>query len=181
MGGNRQIAIIGFKGCGKSTAGKLLAAKLGRPFSDTDDILRDIYKEKTGEPLSFREIYVKGGRRNFEDLETEAIKTALGGEGKVISFGGGSLMTMDGKGLDAGRTVFVYLTASPDVLFDRIVANGVPAFFSSNDPRGSFTQLLEKRRPVYEKYATITVDNSYASPEDTVEEMARELLEKGII
>jgi len=176
-----QIAIIGFKGCGKSTAGKLLAARLGRPFTDTDDILEEIYKEKSGQALSFREIYVKHGRAYFEDLETEAIRRALDGEGRVISFGGGSLMTMDAKGIGVNDTVFIYLTASPDVLFDRIIANGIPAFFSSANPRDSFNQLLEKRRPIYERYATITVDNSFFSPEDTAGEMARELKEKGIM
>jgi len=177
----RQIAVIGFKGCGKSTAGKLLAARLGRPFTDTDEILEAIYKEKTGQALSFREIYVKNGRAHFEELETEAIRRALDGEGRVISFGGGSLMTMDAKGIDAGGAAFVYLTASPNVLFDRIIANGIPAFFSSVNPRDSFNQLLEKRRPIYERYATITVDNSFLSPEDTAGEMARELREKGIV
>ena len=181
MAASGQIAIIGFKGCGKSTIGRMLAEKLDLAFQDTDEILENMYQRKTGDALSFREIYVRHGRGYFEELEAEAVGQALGGEGKVISFGGGSLITVDAKSMDVGRTKFVYLTAQANVLFDRIVAQGIPAFFSTNDPRASFEQLLEKRRPIYEKYATITIDNSYTSPEDTVRELEAELKSKGLI
>lgn len=181
MGGKRQLAIIGFKGCGKSTVGHMLAEKTGRPFQDTDQILESLYLKKNGEKLGFREIYIRHGRGYFEDLETEAVGEAMNGEAKVISFGGGSLMTMDARGLSTGDAILIYLTAEPGVLFDRIVAQGIPAFFTTADPRQSFEQLLEKRRPIYEKYADITVDNSYSSPEQTVEEVMEALKEKSLI
>lgn len=176
----RQIAIIGFKSSGKSTVGRILAKKLGRPFQDTDEILESLYEKKEGKRLTFREIYVRHGRGYFENLEEEAIREAFNGEGKVISFGGGSITTADAKGLKLDNAIFIYLTASPDVLFNRIVANGIPAFFTTEDPRSSFDSLLEKRRPIYEKYADITVDSSYYSAEDTVEIALKELKEKGV-
>ena len=181
MGGKKQLAIIGFKGCGKSTVGHLLAEKMGRPFQDTDQILENLYMKKNGEKIGFREIYVRHGRDFFEELETEAVEEAMDGEPKVISFGGGSLMTMAARGLTTGDAILVYLTAEPGVLFDRIVAQGIPAFFSTADPRQSFEQLLEKRRPIYEKYADITVDNSYSSPEQTAEEVMEALKENSLI
>ncbi|MDH5755170.1 MAG: hypothetical protein OEZ55_00690 [Nitrospinota bacterium] len=181
MGDNRQIAIIGFKGCGKSTVGKMLAKKLGRQFQDTDDILEELYLAKNGEKLGFREIYVRHGRGVFENLEIEALNKALEGEDKVISFGGGALMTMDSRGIEAQNAIMVYLTAESGVLFDRIIALGIPAFFTTTDPRDSFEQLLEKRRPIYERYANITIDNSYISPEQTVDEVIEALKEKSLI
>ncbi|MDH5638227.1 MAG: shikimate kinase, partial [Nitrospinota bacterium] len=87
MGGKKQLAIIGFKGCGKSTVGHLLAEKMGRPFQDTDQILENLYMKKNGEKIGFREIYVRHGRDFFEELETEAVEEAMDGEPKVISFG----------------------------------------------------------------------------------------------
>jgi len=181
MGGDRQIAIIGFKGCGKSTIGQMLAEKLGRSFTDTDEILELLYLKKKGEQLGFREIFVRHGRGFFEDLEMDAIREAMNGSGKVISFGGGSMITMDSRNASFENLIFVYLTAEPGILFDRIIALGIPAFFSSNDPRQSFEQLLEKRRPIYEKYANVTVDNSYISPEETVDDVIQELKGKGLI
>ncbi len=194
MKGSGPIIIIGFKGCGKTTIGRMLAARLGRMFMDTDDMIEDLHKERMKQDLDFRGIYTEHGQEYFETLETEAVRAALKKRDCVISFGGGALAKADSGVTDSGvtdsgvtdsgvtdstDTVFVYITVDPDVLFERIMKNGVPAFFKKDDPRSSFNTFMDQRAPVYEKYATFTVDNTKDNPEVAVNEIIETLKTQG--
>ncbi|MEK6546432.1 MAG: shikimate kinase, partial [Nitrospinota bacterium] len=67
-----NIIIIGFKGCGKTLIGKILAKRLKREFHDIDLIIESIYLQETGENLRFREIYEKHRNEYFRNLEKKA-------------------------------------------------------------------------------------------------------------
>ncbi len=169
------IILIGFKGCGKSKIGGKLAAKLGLEFIDTDQLIESLHRERMKQDLDFRGIYSEHGRVYFETLELEAVRCALGKTGCVISFGGGAMIRADESGLKMDNATFVYITVEVDILYDRIVRNGIPAFFDRENPRVSFNGLLLKRTPVYEKYADITVDNTGKPPEKVVDEIVERL------
>ena len=70
--GRRGIALVGYRGTGKSTVGRLLADRLGRPFADADREvearagrpIRSIFAEE-GEP-AFRDLGIAGARRPHE-------------------------------------------------------------------------------------------------------------------
>ncbi len=166
------IVVTGFKGCGKSKIGKALAGRLGLDFFDTDTMIEDLHRERTQQDLDFRGIYTEHGSEYFESLELEVLKrSAAKKTACVISFGGGSLIKADETGLLMKNATFVYITVEDDVLFDRIVRNGIPAFFDKENPRVSFDKLMIKRTPVYKKYADITVDNTGKPPDKVVDEI----------
>lgn len=179
MDGKSPIVVTGFKGCGKSKIGKALAGRLGLDFFDTDTMIEDIHRERMKQDLDFRGIYTEHGSEYFESLELEALRSAVKKTGCVISFGGGSLIKADEAGIPMENAVFVYITVEDDVLFDRIVRNGIPAFFDKENPRVSFNGLMIKRTPVYEKYADITVDNTGKPPDKVVDEIVERLETKG--
>jgi len=179
MKGSSPIIIIGFKGCGKTTIGRMLAGRLGRIFMDTDDMIENLHKERMKQDLDFRGIYTEHGQEYFETLETEAVRAALEKRDCVISFGGGALAKADSGVADSNDTVFVYITVDPDVLFERIMKNGVPAFFRKEDPRSSFNAFMDQRARVYEKYATFTIDNTEDNPEIAVNEIVETLKTQG--
>lgn len=163
------IILIGFKGAGKSLIGRALAKKLNMEYSDTDAVIEGLHDIFEGQKLTCREIHKKYGAEYFRKLETEAIKEALGSAYSVLSFGGGALATMEAGGLDAGGALFVHLVVEKEELYSRIMQDGVPAIFDQDNPRASFEKLYAERAPVYERYATIKVDNTNRKPDEVVD------------
>lgn len=163
------VILIGFKGAGKSLIGRALAKKLNMEYSDTDAVIEGLYEIFEGQKLTCRQIHKKHGAGYFRKLEGEAIKEALSSPYSVVSFGGGALGTMDACGLDAGGALFVYLRVDKEELYRRIMAKGVPAFFDKDDPRASFDKLHAERSPLYERYATVKVDNTNRTSEEVVD------------
>jgi ribosomal protein L13 len=86
LSSKENIVLTGMPGCGKSTIGKMLAERLGRPFIDLDD---EIVK-MAGKPIS--EIFSEEGEKHFRNMETEAIKNVALISGAVIATGGGAVL-----------------------------------------------------------------------------------------
>jgi len=63
----QNIALIGMPGCGKSTAGRSLAEKLGRPFVDIDDLI------ETEAGKSIPDIFSENGEEEFRRLESRIL------------------------------------------------------------------------------------------------------------
>jgi hypothetical protein len=78
------LILIGPPGSGKSTVGRLVAAKLGVSFRDFDDDL----KNECGLPAG--ELVVKLGRERFSEVESSLIGAVLADHGGVLALGGGT-------------------------------------------------------------------------------------------
>ena len=61
----KNIILIGMMGCGKTTAGHMLAQQLGRPFVDCDELMEGT----TGRTIS--QIFAQDGEEHFRDLESQ--------------------------------------------------------------------------------------------------------------
>lgn len=160
------VILIGFKGSGKSTVGKILADLLGGAFTDTDGLIEELFEQETGKTVSFRDIYAEYGRSYFVELEKKAVAKALAGDYSVISLGGGTLENLEDK-IDLSQTVVVRLDVEKEELYNRIIKDGVPAFFDPEDSRGSFETFYERRAPRYNLVAEVTIDNTDKTPEET--------------
>ena len=79
-----MIVLVGFMGAGKTTVGTLLAARLGLPFADSDQVLED----RAGRPI--RQIFAEDGEPAFRALEYEIIAGLLDGPPMVLALGGGA-------------------------------------------------------------------------------------------
>jgi shikimate kinase len=62
-----NIVLIGFRGTGKSTVGKLLANRLKRDFIDTDEYI----ESATGKTI--KDIFEEEGEESFRKTEVETI------------------------------------------------------------------------------------------------------------
>ena len=165
--------LVGFKGCGKSVVGKRLAELMPAGFVDLDKEIEQEYENTTGERLSFRQIYRKLGKEGFRAMEQTALEAQTGGQRTVVSVGGGTLeFAENGQHMRRTGTV-VYIKVAPEELYRRIVADDVPAFFASDDPRQEFSILYAKRVVVYEAMADLTVDTMGLG----IEESARKIYE----
>ena len=81
----QNIVLIGMPGSGKTTVGKMIAEKLGRDFTDTDDMIT----EKHG---VISEIFAQNGESYFRVIESQEVKTASKRSGLVIATGGGAIL-----------------------------------------------------------------------------------------
>ncbi|MBQ9113047.1 MAG: shikimate kinase [Clostridia bacterium] len=79
----KNVVLIGMPGCGKSTVGKLIAAKLNRPFYDADEEFAKTYN------VSAADIITEKGEEAFRLMEHEIAKTLGKMSGAVIACGGG--------------------------------------------------------------------------------------------
>jgi len=78
------IVLVGFMGAGKTTVGHLLAARLGLPFVDSDQVI----EQQAGRPV--RQIFAQDGEPAFRALEHRVITGLLDGPVLVLALGGGA-------------------------------------------------------------------------------------------
>ena len=87
----RRIVLTGFMGAGKSTVGRLLAARLHWPFLDIDSLITAEHG------LTVAQIFAQDGEEHFRRIEAEAIARVLDPaheyDHAVIALGGGAIET----------------------------------------------------------------------------------------
>ncbi len=162
-----NLVLIGMMGSGKSTVGKLAAAKLKRRFFDSD---RMIEKEQ-GKMIA--EIFESQGEPAFRELEKSMIRRLMNETDAVISTGGGAPLSEENWKSFLNGTV-IWLKASPHVLHERLNRGG-----SSSRPllKDSFTvekiaEILKNRTPFYNR-AGITIETDQLDPEESVDKIVR--------
>ncbi|MBX3404370.1 MAG: shikimate kinase [Phycisphaeraceae bacterium] len=155
-----NLLLIGLRGSGKSTIGRMLAARLGREFVDLDNTTAALLNCRTP-----GEAFAAHGESVFRIAENRALinESVIGG--RVIALGGGTptapgvAQMLEGD-RSAGRAVIVYLRVMPDVLRARLRATD-----TSTRPSLTGTGTLEEiesvfaaRDPVYRRLATHVIE-----------------------
>ncbi len=166
-------ALIGMKHCGKTTVGRLLAEHMGTPFWDLDDLIRQCYAQQFGLETapSVRTIFRRHGKPGFHEYERAAVaeferRLADSADCGVLASGGGVVENTPAVERLAARCVVVYLDEAPEVLFERVVAGGIPPFLESSDPRTAFLQLWSSRDRLYRRYADHVLVQNARPPEE---------------
>ena len=155
---DRNIVLVGMPSCGKTTIGRGLAAKLGRPFVDTD---AEIVKEHGEIPV----IFAEEGVDAFRLYESEILSEVTKGHGQVIATGGGAVERERNVLNLRQNGAVVYIKRDLDLLSDegRPLSKG-----------GKIREIYERRAPLYEGVADIVVSND-GRIEDAIERIAREV------
>lgn len=163
-----NIILIGMPGVGKSTVGVLLAKRLKLAFVDTD-----IYIQ-TREGKSLQELIQLYGTSGFCDLEGNYIQT-LSAAASVIATGGSVVYMQSAmEHLQAGGQI-VHLDLALNRLqqrLDDIDARGVVI-----GPGQKLGDLYAERKPLYAKYADITIATDGLFPDQVVGQIIQLLKE----
>jgi shikimate kinase len=168
----KNVVVLGFKACGKSTVGRALAGKLKSGFTDLDRAVEKAHTRETGRSMTCREIYSSYGAEHFRELEQRVLKDIVAESRGVIALGGGSLMDAPNPEELLKESLCVYLSVEPEELFSRVMSGGIPAFFDPQEPRASFEELCRQRLPLYLRLADIVADNTGRPAEEVAEEIA---------
>ncbi|MEX2372402.1 MAG: bifunctional shikimate kinase/3-dehydroquinate synthase, partial [Dehalococcoidia bacterium] len=141
----RQIVLVGLSGVGKTRVGRLLAARLGWPFIDTDDLVT----EREGSTPA--ELIPERGEPAFRDIEAKVIAEAVTREPAVIATGGGAFQRADNRRALGKRGYIAYLDATPTEIARRLRddTEGQARPLLGEDLEGRLEELGVERRPAY--------------------------------
>ncbi len=152
---DKNIVLIGMPSCGKSTIGRALALKLGRQFLDTD---LEIVKSHGEIP----DIFAKEGEEAFRFYESEILAEVNKNHRLVIATGGGSIERERNRLNMRQNGIIVYIKRDLNSLSKegRPLSQGV-----------GIASLYERRAPIYEALADVTIVNN-----GTIEEAVNRIL-----
>jgi shikimate kinase len=143
-----NIVLIGYRGTGKSTVGKVLASRLGWELISTD---MEIVK-RAGR--SIPEIVTDQGWEHFRDLESEVCRELSGRDHRVIDTGGGAILRQENVDLLKRNGTLCWLTASVNTIASRIGGDTQrPSLTGTKSFVEEIQQVLDERIPKYQAAA----------------------------
>lgn len=150
MNDKQNIIIIGMPGCGKSTFGKALARKLGRPFYDADDVIVQQEGKTIPELFAISEDC-------FRDAEVRASRFLADKKGIVVACGGGVIKRPENISIFKKTGTVFFLDRSPDDIVSDVDVSVRPLL---KDGRQKVYNLYKERISLYRDAADYCIDNN---------------------
>lgn len=160
------LFLIGYRGSGKTTVGRIVADRLGRSFVDADAVL----EERFGRTI--RDIFSDEGEPSFRDKEATVLADLCTRTNTVIATGGGIVLREENRKLLKRHGVVAWLTADPATLLGRIETDRTTADRRPTLAGGGLAeieQLLAVREPLYRACADVVVPVGALSPEQAAD------------
>jgi shikimate kinase len=148
--GARCVSLIGMAGAGKTTLGKLLAARLGMAHLDTDRLIEAVHG------LELQELLDAKGCEAFLGIEEEVVRT-LGVKRCVISTGGSVVYGQSAMARLKELGPVIFLEIDEETFIQRtgdLLGRGFIRTRAGQKPR----EVFAERQPLYRQYADFTVD-----------------------
>ncbi len=159
---NLPLALIGYRGTGKTTVARLLAARLGYDWVDAD------VEVELRAGKSIASIFEESGESAFRELEADVVAELCRRERTVLALGGGAILREDNRKCLAVCQQIVWLQASAETIHERLAGDSTSAARRPNlTNRGGLheiEQLLATREPIYRACATLEVDTEGKDP-----------------
>jgi len=170
-----NIVLIGYRGSGKSTVGRFLAAKLHMPLVSLD---AEIVK-KAGKRIP--RIVADSGWEAFRDLESAVVAAWANKDGWILDAGGGVILRAENVRELRRRGILIWLTAPPSILVPRIQEDTErPALKEGKTFLEEVEEVLRERLPLYASSAHLTVETHRLLPQAVAAEIHRLLDEKDL-
>jgi shikimate kinase len=164
------VVLVGPPGALTRETGRVLARRLAAPLRDTDDDVA----ATAGKPVA--DVFVEDGEAVFRELEREAAEAALSAPSAVVVLGSGAVMDPLVEESLHGHTVAFLDVAVADAARRLGFARERPV--GIGNPRAQWLRLMERRRPVYERVATVVVPTDGLEPEEVADRVAAALREQ---
>ena len=160
-----KLILIGPPGAGKSSIGRQLSKVLEVPFKDTDVLV----EEQAGKKIS--DIFVEDGEPAFRKIEREVVLKEISTGNGVLALGGGSVLDQEvAEKLESMKSNVIYLEVSISNAAPRVGFNKDRPLLAVN-PRQQWLNLMEKRKPIYERLCGVKVSTDNKKPNEVVAEI----------
>lgn len=165
--GGEHVLLIGMMGSGKSSVGRIAAARMRRPFCDSDAAV----EQRTG--ASIEDVFADRGEAAFRAEERAVMCAALAsGVPAVIAVAGGAVMDPETRRRISDSGVVIWLEAPPHVLEARLgPGEGRPLL--EGDVAGTLRRLDALRRPLYKQLSDHVVHTGSRRSQAVAEEVVR--------
>ena len=171
-----NILLMGLRGCGKTTIGRLLAEAEALVFVDLDERVLDTFSEP-----SVSEVWANRGEAAWRAAESRVLEEIMRQDGQVVALGGGTPMidtarrVIEDEQLGGGAVV-IYLRCTVDELTRRLARDtGDRPSLTGRDPVHEIADVLGEREPTFRGLADLEHDVTDASPEQIVHALSRQL------
>ncbi len=147
-----NLVLIGYRGTGKSTVGKILARKLGRTVVSTD---AEIVKRAN---LSVPDIVKQFGWDHFRDLESAVCRDVAAQDQLIIDTGGGAILRPENVEVLRKTGTLIWLTATVETITRRIGGDTQrPSLTGTKSFIDEIREVLNERTPKYQAAAANVV------------------------
>jgi shikimate kinase len=153
----QRLSLVGYRACGKSTLGPLVAARLGWPYCDLDDAIAG----RIGMPIPA--YFSAHGEAAFRDVEAAELRRTVEKPGNlVLATGGGCILREENRGiikLSGGTCVYIAVPAA--ILGQRLRhdAGGRPSL-TGGHVADEVERVLAVREPLYGAVADVVLDGT---------------------
>ncbi len=167
----RRVALVGLRGAGKSTLGRMLAERLGCPFVELNRVIEDEYGARVPDLIEM------AGIATFRRYERTCLERVIAEhEAAVITTAGGIVSNPETYALLLRRTHTVWIKARPDEHMSRVMEQGDFRPMAQNrEAMSDLVAILEARREDYAR-AQAQLDTAC----DTVEQSFGKLVRLGL-
>jgi len=150
-----RIALVGLRGAGKSTLGRVLAQHLGWPFIELDRLVEEDYG------ASIPDLIEMAGTATFRRHERAALERVIAGHRQaIITASGGIVSDPESYALLLCRTHTIWIKATPEDHMSRVMAQGDFRPMARNrEAMADLVAILDARRADYAR-AEAEVDTS---------------------
>ncbi|MEQ8516088.1 MAG: helix-turn-helix transcriptional regulator [Chromatocurvus sp.] len=162
----KGIALVGLRGGGKSTLGRLLADHQGIPFIRLGNVIESLAG------MDIPELFARGGQDVYRQVELQAVEYVLGSYDKVILETGGSLVSeRETYNLVINSFYTVWIQASPGEHMARVIEQGdLRPIKGNSEAMDDLKLILEERRPQYGA-AHYALDTSGRDIDESLQEL----------
>jgi shikimate kinase len=159
-----NIALIGYRGTGKTVVGELVAERLNMKCIAMDARI----VEKAG--MSIPDIVEKHGWPTFRDMESEVARDLAKLDNIIIDTGGGIIERPENIDVLQANSLIIWLRASVDAIVSRIQEGTErPSLTGGKSFTEEVAKVLERRVPKYKSAAQCEIDTDHLTPEQVAD------------
>lgn len=166
----KNIFLIGFMGCGKSTVAAHLSKMLAMDVIEVDELI----VEKCG--MSIADMFDQYGEEYFRNEESKLIIELEKTKQSIISCGGGAVIRDNNVQNMKKNGRIVLLTASPETIYERVRNTTERPLLNDNMSIEHIKELIERRREKYEAAADIVVPTDNKTIAEICENLIRQMV-----
>ncbi len=171
-----NIILIGMRGSGKTTIGRLLAKRLNKPFIEMDEQIEH------AQNMSIATIVNVNGWKYFRKLESELVATLKNTDHTVIATGGGVVEDEENMTILKSKGFIIYLIAPVKTLVKRIGQDDKrPYLTQAKSIEEDLKKTYKKREKLYKSVSDISIDSSVNNITKTIDTLVEVLAQREVL